>query len=99
MPRGAPKAQLVAGLPSDSWESWESSNCVGGRWEADREGGDIGRLWLRFDNKSGRPASVYVYSEVPRRVWEGLRAAPSKGRFVAASVKGHFPYVGPIAAS
>ena len=40
-------------------------------------------VWFR---ESGR----YCYFEVPRSVYEGLRAAPSAGRYFNSFVKGHF---------
>jgi hypothetical protein len=37
-------------------------------------------------------SGAYAYLAVPPSVWDGLRAAPSKGRFVNARVKGVYAY-------
>jgi hypothetical protein len=36
---------------------------------------------------------VYDYSEVPKKVYESLMAAPSKGRFLAQRIRGRYPSV------
>ena len=43
---------------------------------------DFARLFVEF--KGGR---VYCYSKVPRGVYEGLLAAPSKGKYVYRIVR------------
>ena len=40
-------------------------------------------IWFR---DSGR----YCYFDVPREVYEGLRSAPSAGRYFAEQIRGHF---------
>ena len=41
-------------------------------------------IWFR---ETGR----YIYSDVPRTIYEGLRKAPSAGRFFNACIKRRFP--------
>lgn len=49
----------------------------------DEEARDLS-IWFR---ETGR----YVYSDVPRAIYEGLRKAPSAGRYFNASIKRRFP--------
>lgn len=44
-------------------------------------------VWVRF--KSGR---LYVYSPVPRLVWDDFVTAPSKGTFLNDVLKIAYPY-------
>ena len=39
-----------------------------------------------------RSHAVYRYFGVPGSVYEGLVAAPSKGRFFNGAIRGHFPH-------
>jgi hypothetical protein len=80
------KAHLVHQVPEDGWHAWQSSNVLGGNWRGD------GILWIRFND------SYYVHSGIPEDVWKGLLAAPSKGKYYAAVIRGKYAYVGPIAA-
>ncbi len=38
-----------------------------------------------------RDERAYVYSEVPARIYEALKTAPSAGRFYNDAVKGRYP--------
>ena len=49
----------------------------------DEEAGDLS-IWFR---ETGR----YVYSQVPEAIYEGLRGAPSAGRYFNACIKRRFP--------
>lgn len=44
-------------------------------------------LYVRFND-----GSLYSYSGVPEYVYNELMNASSKGRYLAAYVKGHYPY-------
>ncbi len=44
-------------------------------------------LYIRFHT-----GSTYMYSDVPRYIYEELMAAPSKGEYHAANIKKSFPY-------
>jgi len=68
--------------PESGWLSWESSNVVGGAYDASGR-----NLFIRF--KGGR---VYVYYDVPVSVWEGIQAAGSKGKYHDQHVKWAFFY-------
>ncbi len=46
------------------------------------------RLLVRFRD-SGQ---IYAYLDVPRSVFDGLRRAPSKGRFVNDEIKPNYAY-------
>ncbi len=43
---------------------------------------------LRIAFHSGK---VYRYSRVPRAVFAGLQAAPSKGRYFTTAIRPHYP--------
>lgn len=63
-------------------ESPESSNIV-------RFGYDSGNQLLAVEfSKSG----MYQYYNVPEGVFEQMKTAPSKGRFVAQTIKGRYRY-------
>jgi KTSC domain len=49
----------------------------------DDEAGDLS-IWFR---ETGR----YIYSGVPQAIYEGLRQAPSAGRYFNACIKRRFP--------
>ncbi len=49
----------------------------------DEEARDLS-IWFR---ETGR----YIYSDVPRATYEGLRKAPSAGRYFNACIKRRFP--------
>jgi hypothetical protein len=54
------------------------------------EDSPVGRLWLVFWNKTAagvRQSKIYFYPVVPRTVWTGLLAAPSKGTFYHQVIK------------
>lgn len=36
--------------------------------------------------------SVYQYFDVPEQIWQGFKAADSKGKFLHYNVKGNFRY-------
>lgn len=44
-------------------------------------------LEIRFHN-----GSVYQYFDVPEAMWDGLKNADSKGKYLAANIKGSFRY-------
>ena len=50
-------------------------------------GYENGTLHVRFNS-----GSLYSYSEVPSYVYDELLNAPSKGRYLAAHIKGHYSY-------
>lgn len=60
----------------------ESSNIAGFDYDQDQQ-----ILIVEFNN-GGR----YNYYDVPEVVFEGMKAAPSKGQFLAQNVKKNFRY-------
>lgn len=60
----------------------ESSNIAGFGYEAKTE-----VLTVEF-NKGGR----YNYFDVPEQIFEGMKAASSKGQYLAQEIKGKFRY-------
>lgn len=56
-----------------------SSNLVGGKY-------DYATSELRIEFGSG----AYIYSSVPPSVWDAMRAAPSKGAFLAKEIKPNY---------
>lgn len=63
--------------PVGKWVRFSSSFLTGGMWENFH-------MELMIGNR------VYPYEDVPRVVWERLYAAPSKGRFYNAEIKGQY---------
>jgi hypothetical protein len=37
-------------------------------------------------------SGIYDYYDIPQHVFDGIRAAPSKGQFLSAEVKGRYRY-------
>ncbi len=48
---------------------------------------DLRELYVDF-----LTSGTYIYSDVPKRVFDGLRAAPSKGSYLHQVVKSSYPY-------
>jgi hypothetical protein len=66
-----------------TWTSTpESSTISRFKYEADRK-------VLTVEFKSG---GTYNYYDVPKAVFDGMKAAPSRGKFHAQNVKGIFRY-------
>jgi hypothetical protein len=58
---------------------------------------DFGRLWVQFLPKGRGSGDLYYYADVPQAVYEGLLAAPSKGKYLDRVLKkGGYGYVGPL---
>lgn len=94
MPRGAPKARLVAKVPDSGWVAFVSSNVIGGHYDP-----ATGILWIAFgDSKGGKARGVtyYAYTGVPPVTWEGLLSAGSKGQFHHKNIRNSFGFIGPI---
>lgn len=63
-------------------DSPESSNVARFGYEEDSQ-----TLYVEFKN-----GSVYQYFDVPESVFDQMRAAPSKGQFLAQVIKGTYRY-------
>lgn len=65
-------------------------------WIASPESSNIARFG--YDNGSQIlgiefiTGGTYHYFDVPESIFEGMKAAPSKGRFLAQSIKGIYRY-------
>jgi hypothetical protein len=70
------------------WVDVQSSNLLA----VAHDGAD---LWVTF-GAGGGPITVYAYRGVPGAVYHALLNAPSKGKFLNATVKGRYAYDGPL---
>jgi hypothetical protein len=68
-------------------EPVESSNLAAVGYDEENS-----NLFVLFQDKNGGPGQKYYYTGVPKSVYSELMAAPSKGRFLAAHIKGHYSY-------
>lgn len=59
-----------------------SSNVSSAAYDADKH-----ELWIRFEH-----GGVYIYSDVPEDILEGLLAADSPGQFVNQQIKGTYQF-------
>ncbi|MBA7580346.1 hypothetical protein ES708_22237 [subsurface metagenome] len=64
------------------WDTVESSNINMVGYDAELE-----ELHVKFNS-----GTEYVYSGVGAEVYGGLMRAPSKGKFLAAEIKGKYEY-------
>lgn len=51
------------------------------------------QLYIKFKDKTGATARAYRYDAVPSDVFQALLAAPSKGKYFAAQIKGAYQSV------
>lgn len=51
-----------------------------------------GDLYIQFKGRNGGPDDVYVYYDVPTRLYQKLVAAPSKGHFFWRYIRNNFTY-------
>lgn len=70
-----------------SYENVSSSNLLAVGYDKDNS-----NLFIIFKDKDGRPSSKYVYYHVPSQVHAELMAAESKGKYLAAYIKGTYSY-------
>lgn len=65
-------------------------------WHDSPESSNIARFGYLTDSSTlaveFKDGSTYHYFEVPEGIFEQMKAAPSKGKFLAQSVKGRFQY-------
>lgn len=60
----------------------DSSNVSSAAWDPQTH-----ELWIRFEH-----GGVYIYSDVPEGILEGLLAADSPGQFVNQQIKGTYQF-------
>lgn len=52
----------------------------------------IGDMLMQFKSKNGGPADIYIYYDVPSKVWRRLVAAPSKGHAFWELIRNRYKY-------
>ena len=52
----------------------------------------IGDMLMQFKRKDGGPGDIYIYYNVPSKIWQRLVAAPSVGHFFWANIRNIFTY-------
>ena len=53
---------------------------------------DIGDVYVQFKNNTGGPGDVYVYYDVPVKVYRRWHSAPSKGHYFWQYIRNNFKY-------
>lgn len=51
-----------------------------------------GNLVIQFKGKNGGPDDVYIYYDVPIKLWKGFISAPSKGHYFHMNIRNSFWY-------
>lgn len=51
-----------------------------------------GDMLMQFKNKNGGPGDIYIYYNIPNRLWQRFSVTPSKGRFFWQHVRNVFTY-------
>ena len=51
-----------------------------------------GDMLMQFKNKNGGPGDIYIYYNIPNRIWQRLVAAPSKGHAFWQLIRNTFTY-------
>ncbi len=51
-----------------------------------------GDMLMQFKNKNGGPGDIYIYYNVPSKLWQRFVAAPSKGHFMWEYIRNIFTY-------
>ena len=52
----------------------------------------VGDMLTQFKAKNGGPGDIYIYYNVPSRLWQRFVAAPSKGAFFWRNIRNIFTY-------
>lgn len=53
---------------------------------------DVGDVYVQFKGKNGGPDDIYVYYDVPVRVYRQWIASPSKGHYFWVKIRNNFFY-------
>lgn len=53
---------------------------------------NIGDMLMQFKSKNGGPGDIYIYYDVPTKIWQRLVAAPSKGHAFWELIRNVFTY-------
>ena len=52
----------------------------------------VGDMLMQFKAKNGGPGDIYIYYNVPSRIWQRFVAAPSKGHFMWEFIRNVYTY-------
>ena len=52
----------------------------------------VGDMLMQFKGKQGGPGDIYIYYNVPNKIWQRLVAAPSKGHFMWEYIRNIYTY-------
>lgn len=52
----------------------------------------VGDMLMQFKRKDGGPGDIYIYYNVPSKIWQRFVAAPSKGHFMWQFIRNVFTY-------
>ena len=52
----------------------------------------IGDMLMQFKDKNGGPADIYIYYDIPSKIWRRLVAAPSKGHAFWELIRNRYKY-------
>ena len=55
-------------------------------------GDDTGDVYVQFKNANGGPGDVYVYYDVPIRIYRKWLSAPSKGHYFWVYIRDNYKY-------
>ena len=53
---------------------------------------NVGDMLMQFKNKNGGPGDIYIYYDVPNKIWQRLVAAPSKGHAFWDMIRHRYTY-------
>lgn len=57
-----------------------------------RRGDDTGDVLVQFKGKNGGPDDIYMYYDVPVKIYRQWIAAPSKGHFFWVNIRNYYKY-------
>lgn len=69
-----------------------SSNIWGYNIDIRDNDSDTGDVYVQFKGKDGGPDDIYVYYDVPVRLYKKWHTAPSKGHFFWQYIRGKYKY-------
>ena len=52
----------------------------------------MGDMLMQFKAKNGGPGDIYIYYNVPNKLWQRFVAAPSVGHFFWENIRNVFTY-------
>lgn len=52
----------------------------------------VGDMLMQFKGRNGGPGDIYIYYDVPNKVWQRLVAAPSKGHQFWETIRNKYTY-------